>query len=447
MKTGCKDRVLLGSLRIKHPRIRVVTPPFPAERSRSLLLPVPAPSHHTGMTSLTTAPSRPGSEESCRVAFVMTGNLYRNSRAIKQIRSLHDNGFVVEVWHLLGAGERVHFSNSVMIHDLSRPAGRGPLFFRQVDRLFGHELASVEADVFHASDLYALAACRRRADATGGGLTYDAREYYPHVAGTVGKPWARWWWRRMEREHIGRAEAVFTVSDSIADALSTDYGIDRPRVVHNAPPGSAAAPTAETRSLTERIGTSEPIILHLGQMKADRGCATLIMAMQQVSRAHLVFLGYGSGQKALEALARTSGLSSRVHFLEPVSPDAIRAVIRDAHIGVTLLEDTCLNHRYALPNKLFDYVHAGIPVLGADLDEVRRVITSFDIGMTADPKAPESVAASLRAMLDSGEQARWRTKLPRAAETFTWESASQRFIDGFMKATSRTSGADPDLTT
>lgn len=387
------------------------------------------------------------SDGSRRVAFVMTGDLYRNSRAIKQIRSLQGSGYVVDVWHLESASERISLPDSVTVHPLTRPSGRGPFFFRQVDRMFASELSTVDADVFHASDLYALAACRRRADQSEAALTYDAREYYPHVAGTVGKPWARLWWRQRERKHIGRADAVFTVSDSIADALVADYGIVRPSVVHNAPSASANTLPADFQTLSERIGTTDPIILHLGQMKAHRGCASLITAMLQVKRAHLVFLGYGSERPKLESLTKATDLTARVHFLDPVSPDAIRATIQDARIGVTMLEDTCLNHRFALPNKLFDYVHAGIPVLGADLDEVSRVISTFDIGMTASPESPESIADALHAMLDPAKQSRWRGRLPQAAETFTWESASQRLLAGVDHAIQRSARTNKDLPT
>jgi len=369
----------------------------------------------------------------------MTGDFYRNTRAIKQTRSLSAAGFQVRVFHLAGNAPPVSMPDAVQVVDLPRPPGRGPFFFRNVNRLFSRALAGVEAAVMHASDLYALSACRRRADELGCALTYDAREYYPHVAGTVGRPWSRWWWRRVEQRDIVRADQVFTVSDSIADALRADYSIVRPVVVHNAPPSSAPIPENSSSSLGDRLDLTAPIVLHLGQMKAHRGGPNLIRAMRDVPEAHLVFLGYGSEQQQLTNLVTELNLTGRVHFLPPVSPDEIRHAIRDAHIGVTMLEGTCLNHRFALPNKLFDYVHAGIPVLGADLDEVRMVIDSHDIGMTANPSDPASIASALRRMLDAGNQTRWRSNMKQAAETFSWESASQRFTDGIVRAqTART---------
>jgi glycosyltransferase involved in cell wall biosynthesis len=371
------------------------------------------------------------------IAFAMTGEFHRNARAIKQVRSLTSAGFSVTVIHLSGSAPAVSLPEGTSIVDLTRPNGKGPLFFKQVSRLFLVSLASIEADIWHASDLYALSACRRRADESGSALTYDAREYYPHVAGTVGRPWSRWWWARTERSGIRRADSVFTVSDSIADALAADYGIPRPHVVHNAPPMQAREDKDHVSGLKERTGQNGPFIVHLGQMKAHRGGEGLVRAMQSVDEAQLVFLGYGSEQSNLEELTRDLGLSDRIHFLEPVAPDEIRMAIRDARIGVTMLEDTCLNHRYALPNKLFDYVHAGIPVLGADLDEVRSITARFDIGRTADPSDPDSIAAALRTMMHQELQQRWRSNLPQAAETFTWESASQGFLDGMALALKR----------
>lgn len=368
------------------------------------------------------------------VAFVMTGPFHRNARAIKQVRTLSSAGFEVTVFHLRDNTPPVQTPEGVTIHDLERPSGRGPFFFRQVDRLFHRALKGVDASILHASDLYALSACRRRADELGCTLTYDAREYYPHVAGTVRRPWSRWWWARTERRDIGRADTVFTVSDSIADALARDYDIERPLVVHNAPPAEAPVAGSHVPGLAERTGSEGPLIVHLGQMKAHRGGTGLVRAMHHVPDAHLIFLGYGSEKANLEQLVREMDLLDRVHFLDPVAPDEIRSAIRDARIGVTMLEDTCLNHRFALPNKLFDYVHAGVPVLGADLDEVRAVIERFDIGRTADPADPQAIASALREMLDEDLQNRWRTNLPRAAETFAWESASQRFMDGIVHA-------------
>ena len=364
------------------------------------------------------------------MAFVMTGDLFRNSRAIKQLRSLASRGWRVDVYHLDGGTPPTPLPAGIRAHTLERPAGTGPTFFRAVHVLFQSSLRGRRFDLVHASDLYALPACAEWAGVLKVPYTYDAREYYPFVAGTVRKPWARWWWARLERRYIRHASAVFTVSESIARALARDYRIETPDVVHNAPLAEApeaAIPAATLRSMLP--DPDRPIVLHLGLMKAHRGGGTLVRAMTRVPDARLVFLGHGPEKEALQRLAHSKGVADRVYFLDPVPPDNIRETIRSADLGITLLEDTCLNHRFALPNKFFDYIHAGVPVLASDLDEVRRIVERFQLGETVSAKDPEAVGRFIQLMLDRRTAAPWASGLTRAAETFSWESASHRFLD------------------
>ncbi|MBT6580475.1 MAG: glycosyltransferase, partial [Bacteroidetes Order II. Incertae sedis bacterium] len=170
------------------------------------------------------------------------------------------------------------------------------------------------------------------------------------------------------------------------------------------------------------------LIAHIGQMKKDRGCEQLVLSMKQVPDAHLVFLGYGPIQPELERLTAEHSLSERIHFLPPVPPRAIQNALVGVSIGITMLLDTCLNHRYALPNKLFDYIRAGVPVLGADLVEMRRVIKRYDIGQTADSNDPNQISKALKSMLNSEDLSKWSANALTATETFTWSNASQRFL-------------------
>jgi glycosyltransferase involved in cell wall biosynthesis len=148
----------------------------------------------------------------------------------------------------------------------------------------------------------------------------------------------------------------------------------------------------------------------------------------------LIFLGYGPERETLEHLTRRLGLEDRVLFLDPVAPDEVLAYTAGATIGVTLLEDTCLNHRYALPNKLFDYLMAGVPVLASDLPELRTLVQGYNVGKTADSSDPDDVARALMEMLGSEtDRNTWIRNAERLCETFNWENASQRFTKAFRR--------------
>lgn len=366
------------------------------------------------------------------ILFALTGDVRRNSRALRQLRALAAEGYRIEVLTLGSSREVLDLEPGIRARVLPHPGSAGPRFFADVHRQFARE-AREPASIYHASDLYALPAMHRAARRFGGRLVYDARELYPHVAATTGRPWIRLFWQFVEKHHIRHADAVFTVSDGIADRLATTYGIPRPRVLHNVPPRRPVTPSDRLRTMA-KIPPEPVIVLHQGQMRKDRGCALLVEAMAGIERAVLVFLGDGPERAPLQELVQALGIQDRIRFLPAVPPDELLDLTASADIGVTLLEDTCLNHRFALPNKLFEYAMAGLPVLASDLPEIRRVVRSFDIGEVVDPSDTRQLVLVLQRMVDSPEaRASWSKNTPDVLQAYSWEKESIGFIETFRE--------------
>lgn len=366
------------------------------------------------------------------VVFALTGDVRRNSRALRQLRTLAAEGLSVTVLTLGPAVSQPLLSKGLRLRVLPMPAGRGPLFFWHLHRLFRQAACELPARVYHASDLYTLPALHTAARSHSGLLAYDARELYAHVAATAGRPWIRLFWQAVERRYIRRAGAVFTVSPSIAQVLQETYHIAAPVVLYNAPPAQSLAPSDVLR---ERLGLSADtvIVLHQGQLRPHRGVARLTTAFRHVPGAVLVFLGDGPLKPALQQSALHPALTGRVHFLDPVPPDALLPVTASADVGVTLLEDVCLNHRYALPNKLFEYLRAGVPVLGSDLPEVRRVVMGYDVGCVVDPTDEAALAATLRHIVGHPQlRVRWAHNAPAVFDTYGWEQSAARFVRAYQ---------------
>ena len=365
------------------------------------------------------------------VVFALTGDVRCNSRALKQLRLLSEMGLKVRVL-CFGppASERRIDVPGISLEVLERPAGSGPGFFFKVARQFRQEAVKHRAKVFHASDLYVLPAMSHAANEFSGALVFDSRELYTHVTSTTDRPWVRWVWHLVQRRFIGRAAAVFTVSDPIADRLVQDYGITRPVILHNVPPRQKVHPGRSLRSI---VGASErtAVLLHQGSIQKNRGCQLLIDAMRDVRGGILVFLGGGPLKPAMRAYAQTAGLN-RVHFLDAVPPDELLPLTATADAGITLLEDTCLNHRYALPNKLFEYAMAGLPVIASDLPEISRVVESFKIGRVVNPADSEALADTLQYVIDHvDERQAWASCTPQVLEVYNWESAARRFTAAY----------------
>ncbi|MFQ5568681.1 MAG: glycosyltransferase family 4 protein [Rhodothermales bacterium] len=371
------------------------------------------------------------------VVFALTGDVRRNSRALKQLRALAALGLTTEALTLGPPARAPWLEEGVRLHVIPRPPGSGPRFFARIHRLFRQAAVHTPARIYHASDLYTLPAMHAAARQQGGRLVYDARELYPFVAATAGRPWVRWFWRMVEGRHIHRADAVFTVSDSIAEKLSRMYGVPRPTVLHNVPVNRDVTPSNYLRAQTG-ASPETVVLLHQGHIQKGRGCALLADAMRDIPGAVLVFLGGGPLKPVLQQQVETTGLHHRIYFLDPVPPDALLPITASADIGITLLEDTCLNHRFALPNKLFEYVMAGLPVLASDLPEIRGVVDTFGVGCLVDPADRTGLVKTLQRMVDDREaRARWSAQTRQVFETFNWSTASQRLTRTYQDLLTR----------
>ncbi len=364
------------------------------------------------------------------VLFALSGDARRNSRALRQLDVFAAMGLKVEV---LSFGPAPGTLANARLRPAPRPSGSGPLFFARLHRRMKKAAAGVPARIYHASDLYVLPALYAASKKHGGRLAYDARECYPHVAATAGRPWIRGFWQMLEKHYIRRADAVFTVSKSIADHLAGAYDIAPPVVLYNVPGKRTAHASNKLREWT-RVAPHTPLLLHQGNMQQDRGCLLLIEAMQNVNGGALIFLGDGPLRPPLERRVREAGVQDRVFFFDPVPPRELLSVTASADVGITLLEDTCLNHRYALPNKLFEYLAAGLPVLAGDLPEIRRVLSAHCAGILVNPADRGALVRALQRLIDDGGL---RRKLAERAgatlETFSHADTSNRLKHSYQE--------------
>jgi glycosyltransferase involved in cell wall biosynthesis len=288
------------------------------------------------------------------------------------------------------------------------------------------EAAATPADVWIAHDLEALATGVAAKRALGGALVYDSHELYVERADSLETPLSRRLWRRHEARLIRSADHVVTVNDSIAGVLAQRYGIVRPTVVRNVPPYEPP-PDPRDGSLRSAAGIAPdaPFALYLGGLGPGRGLELLVRAARAFGDVHLVLLGPAREGFAeqLAALAEETGVADRVHVLPPVPVRDVRRWAASAAVGLVPYPNSCLNHYFSLPTKLFDYLSAGVPVAVSDLPELGGIVRRYDVGETFDDEA-SLVRAVLAIAADPARAARLRDNAVAAARELTWESDS-----------------------
>lgn len=363
------------------------------------------------------------------VAFALTGDPMVNSRALRQLRLLSDLGANILVLAIADQSldATINIPNVTMKY-LPKPNGHGPQFFFNVYQQSKRALRNVVSRVYHASDLYVLAAMSQTATRHRGKLVFDSRELYTHVPAMIKRPWVRGVWSLVERKYIRKADCVFTVSESISKHLSDSYGLDSVYLMLNVPEPQKASTSPSLRK-TLNVTDNITIILHQGSIQKHRGGSMMVNAMRYTENALLVFLGKGPLRGETERLVKDLNLSSKVKFLDPVSPDELLNVTATADIGITFLEDCCLNHKYALPNKLFEYLSAGIPVIASDLPEIRQIIERFDVGCVVPSGDVKALGAALNTAIQNPEYLyKWASNTSKFKENFNYTIESKHFL-------------------
>ncbi|MCI0581387.1 MAG: glycosyltransferase [Chloroflexi bacterium] len=301
--------------------------------------------------------------------------------------------------------------------------------------------AAPAATIFWAHDLRALPAAIAARDAAGGGsIVYDAHEIFPEAGGHATRPaWARRRMAGLERELAARAAALVTVNEALADRLGPALGFRDVVIARNCPPRwtPAAGDGARTDSplrTTAGVPDGAPILLYHGGLAPGRGIDALAAAIREpgLERSHLVFMGGGPLAGLARELAAASG--GRIHVLPPVAPDVLLDWVAGADVVVAPIQPTTLNHRLSSPNKVFEGIAAGVPVVGSDLPGIRSVILAdpgAPLGGVTDPDDPAALARSIRSILElpPAEGAALRARcLAAAHERWNWETESAGLV-------------------
>jgi len=363
------------------------------------------------------------------VTFAMTGDPKTHSRALRQLHLLSELDLNILV---LGRGNPSDDSNlniqNVTLRYLPRPPGKGPRFFWNVHQQFESAVREVTSTIYHASDLYALPAMHRATRRHQTKLVFDSRELYSHTPATIKRPWVRATWAMLQHQYLRHADCIYSVSESIAEHLREHYRLNTVHVMHNVPGPQTTVPAS---SLRQRLNLPPgiKIILHQGNLQKYRGGPMMVKAMQHTENAVLVFMGKGPLRAEIEHLTRALKLESKIRFIDPIPPNQLLSVTASADIGLTFLEDCCLNHRYALPNKFFEYLTAGIPVIASNLPEIARIIERFDVGCVVPSGDAKALGIALNAAIQNPDQIdKWRTNTSYVKERFNFAIESQNFL-------------------
>lgn len=284
----------------------------------------------------------------------------------------------------------------------------------------------IEAATIGAMDLFALYAAVRLQRLRPARLIYDAREFYFALGALRGRGIKQRIIAGMERLLIKRATVVTVSGELDAEIIQQRYHLAAlPTVLLNVPPFRERVMSNTLRD-TCHIPMSSPVVLYQGVLHHGRGIGPMIAALPILPRVHLCVIGDGPAREKLTALARATDVADRVHWLGAIDYDELHAWTCSADVGLCLIEPISQSYEYALPNKLFEYIMAQIPVVVTDLPAMRKFVLRYRLGESIQaPPMPEDIAAAVERALDKEY---FRPSLKAASKLFSYERQEETVL-------------------
>ncbi|RLD82670.1 MAG: glycosyl transferase group 1 [Bacteroidetes bacterium] len=314
---------------------------------------------------------------------------------------------------------------------------KGPLFYAEYNfRLFLFLLFQ-KANLLVANDLDTLMgnylAYRIKSIFLRGNvqIVYDSHEYFTEVPELNGRPFVKNVWLTIEKMILPQIKYSYTVCDSISEIYNKKYGVEM-QVVRNIPLCKKQSDKKKESNSFVREYAGKKIILYQGALNVGRGIEHVILAMEFINNAIFVIIGDGDITNQLKNMVTNKKLSDKVRFIGKIPFNSSSKYTENADIGMVLQEDLSLSYHLVLPNRLFDYIHAELPVIASDLPEIKKIFSENEIGLLISDLNPENLAKKITFLLNDIEKhEQIKANLKSIKEKYCWEKEEEKLIKLF----------------
>ena len=353
-----------------------------------------------------------------KIIVTVTNDLTSDQRVHKVCRTLHNAGYDV---FLIGRklSNSKPLNRSYRTKRISLLFNKGVLFYAEFNLRLFFVLLFYKKDVLLANDLDTLLPNYLISKLQIKKLVYDSHELFSEIPELVNKPFTKKVWRSLERRVLPKLKNTYTVSNSIADYYDKKYQT-KFKVIRNLP---LMIRTISKGNLSFDH-KEEKIILYQGAINIGRGLELIINTMPFISNCILVIIGNGDIIKNLKSYVKNINLVKKVRFLESLTPNELQKITPLANIGISIEEDLGLNYRFSLPNKIFDYINAEVPILVSNLPEMRKIIDTHKVGEIVKDRSPQKLALQIKELLKKD----YSEELKKAKKELIWENQEEELL-------------------
>ena len=353
-----------------------------------------------------------------RIIISVTNDLTTDQRVKKVCNSLTDMDYDIL---LIGRTlpDSLKISRPYTCKRMKLLFNKGALFYAEYNIRLFFLLVFSKVDIFHSNDLDTLLANYLAAKVRRKPIVYDSHEYFTGVPEIQNKKLVKKIWLTIERWIFPKLKYIFTVNQSIAKLYKEEYDKDL-QIVRNIP-HKLQLKTLKSKSELNIPEDKDIIITQGAGINMDRGIEEAVEAMQYLENVCLMIIGNGDVIPKLKKRVLELKLEKSIIFRGRMPYHEMMQYTQHAQLGLTLDKDTNINYKFSLPNKLFDYIHAGIPILATRIIEVEKIIKKYNIGLFIDNHEPKHIAKQIQLALENEKlKAAWRLNINLAANELHW---------------------------
>ena len=363
-----------------------------------------------------------------RVIVSVTNDLVTDQRVNKSCLALQKTGYEVL---LVGRKQRKSPPMDERLyasHRMKLLFEKGPLFYAEYNIRLFFFLLFHHVNLLLSNDLDTILPNYFISRLKGIKMIFDSHEYYTETPELVNRPKVQRVWKWIEGFVVPKLDEMITVCDSIADLFREKYGV-KCHVIRNIPPRKALPPKGDKMALG--LPTDKHLLILQGSgINIQRGAEELVQAMSFLDDCFLMIIGGGDVLPILKQMVEELKITDRVRFFPRMPYQQMMTYTQLAELGFCLDKDTNLNYRFSLPNKLFDFIQAGVPIVASHLTEIEKIITKYNIGLFIPDHNPKSIAGTIReALEDIDRRTVWKKGLVKAAEELCWENESEALME------------------
>ena len=355
-----------------------------------------------------------------KITLTVINDLTTDQRVHKVCMSLQKMGFDVQ---LIGRklANSIPLERDYKTHRIDLFFNKGFLFYAEYNiRLFFYLLVQKKQIVL-ANDLDTLLPNYLISKIQSKKLVYDSHELFTEVPELVNRPKIQKIWLKLEQWLLPKLKNTYTVCNSIAAYYNNLYKTDF-KVVRNVPVLKEAIGDRQyVKSQQLKANSQKLIIIYQGALNKGRGLELMIDTMQYLDNYQLIIIGDGDISNELKARVNDLKVNEKIQFLGRLEPSELPKITSKANLGISFEEDLGLNYRFALPNKIFDYIHGNVPVLVSNLPEMAALLKQYNIGEIIKERTPKALANQIENFLNSNLSAIQKNLLI-AQEKLQWEN-------------------------